>query len=430
VSFVESLVLASLLFSAPADGTAPAAPTAETPPEAPEVWTLETCLVYAFGLRSEVLESDAAITAAQAGVESARAGYIPSATLSAGYQRVEGGFSRATSAVGVNSFSLGLSASWTATDLAWVPIRIRVAQESAQSVEVAAEVTQRAIRLEVVVAYYVLWGAERVSELTRQTQAAAQTHREFAVAREEVGLGARADIARAEVEMADAAVAVSAADAAVETARAQLARAIGLPPAMRLAIVDDEPSPGAVPGAPPVAPERPELVVLERQQAAAEAAVEAAEEGYWPQVTVSASYGVQDDTFFPTQQAWSVGAALQVPLLSWGATVPAVDAAEARAAELRARIDTTTSDIELEIQNAWFALQEARARLEASGALIASAAENVRVAEGLYQAGTGSMIELVDARAAVLRAQMTRVGAVRDVAIAAARLRFAAGEEP
>jgi outer membrane protein TolC len=54
----------------------------------------------------------------------------------------------------------------------------------------------------------------------------------------------------------------------------------------------------------------------------------------------------------------------------------------------------------------------------------------VRVAEGLYQAGTGSMIELVDARAAVQRAQITRVQAVQDLAIAAARYRYAVGEEP
>jgi outer membrane protein len=158
--------------------------------------------------------------------------------------------------------------------------------------------------------------------------------------------------------------------------------------------------------------------------------VDSASAGYYPSLTFSASYGVEDNDFFPTQQAWYVGAAVDVPLLSWGATTPTVDAAEARVSLLEAQLETKKSDIALEIESAWYALQEALATLEASGPLIASAAENVRVAEGLYQAGTGSMIELVDARAAVQRAQITRVQAVQDLAIAAARYRYAVGEEP
>jgi outer membrane protein TolC len=172
------------------------------------------------------------------------------------------------------------------------------------------------------------------------------------------------------------------------------------------------------------------VVVLERQAESARVDVDAASAGYYPSLTFSASYGVQDSEFFPTQQAWYVGAAVEVPLLSWGVTTPTVDAAEARVSQLEAQLDTAKSDIALEIESAWYALQAAQATLDASGPLSVSAAENVRVAEGLYQAGTGSMIELVDARAAVLRAQITRVQAVQDLAIAAARYRYAVGEEP
>jgi outer membrane protein len=269
-----------------------------------------------------------------------------------------------------------------------------------------------------------------VAALTRQTLAAVQSHLAYAQARQEVGMGARADIARAEVEIADATLAVAAADAAVETARAQLARAIGLPANTPLVIADVEPEPGPIPALPDDVPDRPEVRALAWQAEAARTTADAASEGYWPQVTVSAGYGVEDDTFCPTRQTWSIGAAVEVPLFSRGATSPTIDAAQARAALYDAQLETTRSDIVLEIQSAWYALQEARARLDASGPLIASAAENVRVAEGLYQEGTGSMVDLVDARDAVQRAQITRVTAVRDVAIAAARLRYAVGEEP
>jgi len=250
------------------------------------------------------------------------------------------------------------------------------------------------------------------------------------LARREIGTGAAADVARADVEIADAALAAATADAAVQTARAGLARAIGLPAGAAIDIPDAEPEAGPLPELPVEGPERPELVALRGQAESARTQAEVAEAGYWPDVSISASAGLQDNEFFPTQEVWAIGAVVEFPIFSWSTVAPAVDAAEARAEQVEARLEATRDDIALEIESAWYALEEARARLGACGPLLASAAENLRVAEGLYQEGSGSMIELVDARAAILRAQITRVQAVRDLAVAAARLRWAAGEEP
>jgi len=413
-----------------ADAAEPvAAPPAETPPAAaePAVWDLDACLRRAFELRPELRDADAGVAVVEAGVDQAEAGYYPAATASAGYQRVQRG---AGGPAGDNSFSLGVTASWSATDLAWVPTAVRSAEALTDAAVASSQVTRRAIRLQVVVAYHVLWGARRVAALTHETLDAVRIHREYALARQEIGTGAAADIARADVEIADAALLVASADAAVQTARANLARAIGLPASAALEIPDVEPDPGAVPEGLPEGPERPEVVALRRQAESARTQADAASAGYWPDLSFSASAGLQDNDFFPTQEVWSIGAAVQFPIFSWSAVAPAVDAAEARAEQLEARVETTRDDIELEVESARFALDEARARLDACGPLLASAAENLRVAEGLYQEGSGSMIELVDARASILRAQITRVQAVRDLAVAAARLRYAAGEEP
>jgi len=243
-------------------------------------------------------------------------------------------------------------------------------------------------------------------------------------------MGAQADVARAEVEIADATMAIAAADAATESARAALARAMGLAAGVRIEITDDEPQPGPIPAATAEPSAPPEVAALEAQAASDRADAEGASRGYYPDVTVSAGYGVSDSAFFPTRQAWSIGASVDFPIFSWAATGPSVARAEAQARAVEARIDTLQQDRALEAERARLALEEARTRLDASGALIASAAENLRVAEGLYQEGSGSMIELVDARAAVQRAQIARVVAVRDVALAAARYRWAVGEDP
>ncbi|MBI5487304.1 MAG: TolC family protein [Deltaproteobacteria bacterium] len=407
-----------------------APPPAEIPPPAaaePAVWDLDACLRRAFELRPELRDADAGVAVVQAGVDQAEAGYYPAATASAGYQRVQRGTSGPG---GDNSFSLGLTATWSATDLAWVPTEVHTAEALTDAAVASSQVTRRAIRLQVVVAYHTLWGARRVAALTHETLEAVRIHREYALARQEIGTGAAADVARADVEIADAALLVASADAAVQTARASLARAIGLPADAAIEIPDVEPEPGAVPEGLPDGPERPEVVALRRQAESARTQADAASAGYWPDLSFSASAGLQDNDFFPTQEVWSIGAAVQFPIFSWSMVAPAVDAAEARAEQYEARVETTRDDIELELESARFALDEARARLDACGPLLASAAENLRVAEGLYQEGSGSMIELVDARAAILRAQITRIQAVRDLAVAAARLRYAAGEEP
>jgi outer membrane protein TolC len=213
-------------------------------------WDLETAVARAYELRSEVRQSSASVAQAEASVSIARAGYVPSVSLTAGYQRVRGGGLRGGGAAGVNDFSLGVTARWTATELAWVPLEVRAAEELVESAGSVEELTRRAIRLAVIVAYDTLWATKRVAILTRETLAAAQTHREYAVARQEVGIGAQADIARADVEIADATLAMAAADAAVETARAQLVRAIGLPLGTRVDIPDDEPLRGEIPPLP------------------------------------------------------------------------------------------------------------------------------------------------------------------------------------
>jgi cobalt-zinc-cadmium efflux system outer membrane protein len=286
------------------------------------------------------------------------------------------------------------------------------------------------VRFEVVAAYHGLWAARRLAELTRESLAAAEKHREVAEARRQASLGARPDVARAEVEVADARLAMAQADTAARAARASLAHAMGLSPGTPFEIVDAEPEPGPLPPAPASHADRPEVRALLLDAEASRADAEAAAAGYWPEVTVAASYGVSDDRFFPTEQVWYVGAAVDVPLLSWWSTGASIDSAEAQASATEARSETLENAAALEVDAARLAIDEANARLEASAAMIASAEENVRVAEGLYAEGAGSMIEVVDARDALQRARMARITGLRDLALAAARYRYAVGEEP
>ena len=381
------------------------APAEDPPAAAPVVWDLEACLRRAFELRAELREADAGVAVVEASIEQAEAGYYPTATASVGYQRVQRG---ASGPGGDNAFSLGVAARWSATDLAWVPTAVRSAEALTDSAVASSQAVRRAIRLQVVVAYYVLWGARRVAALVHETLEAVRIHREYALARREIGTGAAADVARADVEIADAALAVATADAAVQSARAGLARAIGLPAGAAIDIPDVEPEAGVLPELPVDGPERPEIVALRRQAESARTQADVAEAGYWPDLSISASAGLQDSDFFPTQEVWAIGGVVEFQIFSWSTVAPAVDAAEARAEQVEARLETTRDDVALEIENAWYALEESAARLGACGPLLASAAEDLQVAEGCTRRVRvdDELVALVG----VLRAQITGPG--------------------
>ena len=109
---------------------------------------------------------------------------------------------------------------------------------------------------------------------------------------------------------------------------------------------------------------------------------------------------------------WQVGATLSWPFLNGGAD-------EARAAELRGAVEQTRAaraaevlQVRADVEQAALAVLEAHARRDVSQVLVGQAQENLELAEGRYQAGVGSIVELTDAQAALTsaRAQQVRSG--------------------
>ena len=71
--------------------------------------------------------------------------------------------------------------------------------------------------------------------------------------------------------------------------------------------------------------------------------------------------------------------------------------------------------------------EEAQERIQATQAAVASAEENFRLAQGRFDAGVGTIIELTDAQLALTQAQNTEAQALSDMRIALYRLDRALG---
>jgi outer membrane protein TolC len=159
-----------------------------------------------------------------------------------------------------------------------------------------------------------------------------------------------------------------------------------------------------------------------------EAALRAAEAERMPSVSVNSSYGrvAYPGEFFPGfgdfRTNWTVGATVQVPLLTGG---------RQRGDEMAARADLEQAQLQLrqveelaalDARSAWAELMAARAAWEASANTIQQAARAHEIADVRYRAGVSTQLELSDARLLLQQSEVNRAQAARDLQVARARM--------
>ena len=126
-------------------------------------------------------------------------------------------------------------------------------------------------------------------------------------------------------------------------------------------------------------------------------------------------------------RGWNATVNLGWAIFQGGLTRAQTREANANLAATEAQTDALRQQIRVEVEQARTAVQAARAALEAAGEVLVNARERLRLAEGRYQAGAGSIIELGDAQVAATSAAGQRVQAEQAVSSARAALLLALG---
>ncbi|AKU90284.1 TolC family protein [Vulgatibacter incomptus] len=293
------------------------------------------------------------------------------------------------------------------------------AQEQAtrEAVDLAAEATFRAAL-----------ASEELVAAMEEAKRQAETHLALAKGRAEVGLQARYDVSRAEVEVADAEYRLIQATNARNLSHASLASACGY---------DELPEGTALVPAPPrTLSEVPSLAAaveeagqnLPEVRAAALAVEVAAQrlDGAWSQILPSlgatGNVGLRGTSLDQLEPGWTATVSLSIPIIAGGADLGGIREARANLAAAQANQDAILRALRLDVQSGMIAADEARARLAASQKREAAAKEGMRLAEGRYQTGLGSVLELADAQATLASARADRVRSALDLSVASAYL--------
>ena len=254
----------------------------------------------------------------------------------------------------------------------------------------------------------------------------------------EVGTRARIDVARAEANLYTARADLIAAENGVKIAWVTLRNAMGSPRLPEQPVAEDSPEVELsmnLAGARNAAFEaRTELKSFDAQRRASDQLIAVARRSHLPDIIFDSSYGrrhVSDQSglnTFPLQPTWSAQLSLNIPIFDGFRTTNRVEETLHNYYNVKAQEEDRRQSIALEVEQSYLRVVESQERILATDSAAKAAKENLDLAQGRYQVGVGSIIEVTDAETIYTDAQTTYIRTVYDYKIADAQLARAMGD--
>jgi outer membrane protein TolC len=158
-----------------------------------------------------------------------------------------------------------------------------------------------------------------------------------------------------------------------------------------------------------------------------EASLEAARAERMPSVSLTSNFSqvAYPSGVFPTgdfRRNWTIGAAVQVPVMTGGRLRAEEQIATAELDVSRAQLQQVNELAALDTRSAWAELTAAQAVWEASQGTVEQAVRAYDIANVRFRSGVSTQLELSDARLLLQQSEANRAQAARDLQVARARL--------
>lgn len=411
------------------------------------VLTLDDALATARTKQPQLHQAQAATAAAAARSDEARAPLVPQVSANAAYQRATanvsirpgtlpggisgGGGSESTETFGY--YTGNVSASQLIYDFGAGTNRHKAAKANESAQRTSEKTTDAQVAFAVRSAYFQARAAKGLVNVAQETLDDQQKHLEQTQGFVDIGTQPEIALAQTKTGVANARVQLIAAENGYLAAKAALNQAMGVEGSLDYDVTDDSlpeldgeagPVDGLVDEAVRV---RPELLTLDEQTRASELTVRAIRGQYGPNLSVNA--GFTDAGRQASNLTWnfSTGVALGIPIYPGGLTGAQLREAQANLASLRSQKDVERLQVRLEVEQAFLAVRAAKESISAADDALENSRAQLRLAEGRFQAGVGSIIELTDAQVAATSAGQQKVQADYVLAQARAQLLKALG---
>ena len=330
--------------------------------------------------------------------------------------------------------------SWTLYDFGNRGGRIRSARHLLDAAAAAANSATQQTVLGVVQTYYGVVAADAALAAAQLTESTAQHSWEIAKALREGGVANLADVLQSETAYEQAVLTRVQAAQNAQSSRGALAVTLGLTANQPLKLAA-EPVPDQVPALSAhmedlmaeAARQRPDLAAARAQVDAAIADITVARAAGRPSISIGAgrSYldqsAVAGETGTLSQKYNQIGVNVTIPVFTGFSVGYGVRQAQAALQSREASEEQIRLNVSLDVWNAYYALDSANQQLSTTATLTKTADNNQDVAFGRYQAGVGTILDVLTAQTAAATARQLRITAELSWRVARAQLALALG---
>ncbi|MGV6874031.1 efflux transporter outer membrane subunit [Pseudochelatococcus sp. B33] len=399
---------------------------AAKPAELAEWWerlrdpTLDRLVEEAVSGNLDVAAAKARVREARANYDQARGALFPfvdgsaSATRSKSGGGGDGGGGGGSGSIS-NTIRAGLDAGWEADLFGANRRNAEAARYGLDAAQEDLRATLLTLIGDIAVNYIDVRSYQARIALARRTAATQRETARLTQAKFDVGAASGVDVANANGQVATTEATIPALEAAMAqaihrlgvltgrapTGLADLLRRTGPVPTPRL------PLPAGVPA--DILLSRPDVRLAERQLAAATARIGEAEAVRYPAITLTGNVATSGarlgDLAKNSSISWSFGPSLSVPVFNAGQLRAAVAAAQARRDQQFLALHSSVLLALEEVENALVALAQERIRQGRLSEAVTNYRESARLARTLFESGSTSFIEVLDAERSLYSAE-------------------------
>jgi outer membrane protein len=364
----------------------------------------------------------------------AEGAYLPTLDASAAFSR-----NAANSTLGgtttYSQTSLGLSASYLLFDFGGRDASALNAYELLAAANASQNATLQGVFLTATEAYYESFAAEAAVDSAKQAEKSSLESLNAAIARYQAGVATPADRLQAQTAYSQATLTRIRAEGDARVAQGALANSMGLDANAPLRIarpklfsvdqafernIDELIETGKR--------LRPDLAAAQAQIRAAEANVDIARASGKPSISVSATLDYSKASISETLRSGAIGLSLNIPIFTGYTIGYRIRAAQAQVETKVAQRDQLSQQVALEVWRAYQSLKTETEAVRSSADLVASATQSERVALGRYKAGVGTILDLLNAQAALASARLQQNQAIYNWHITRVALAQAIGQ--
>ena len=418
-------------------------------PKDGNVLTLEDALQMALDNNPTIVAARERIGAQKAVLGQQMAAYYPTIVVNNFYRT--GNELNSTSSVSTNgafdTYSNTSSLNMTLYNFGKREGTVQAARETLDATGFNYDTTVSNVILSVKQAYYAYLGFKAILKVNEETVKDRQVTVNQTQGFFDVGTRARIDVVRAEANLYSAVADKITAENAMQVAWVVLKNTIGVRNLPERPLVDVSATtslspPYTLDEAREIAyANRPEMKSFAAQKRAQDQTIAAARRAHLPDIIFDGNYrnaNVGNGTInlagrsvhldaFPLIPGWQVQLSLNIPIFDGFRTTNRVEESLRNYYVINAQEEQQRQQVALDVEQSYLNLVSVSERLKANEAAAKASKENLDLANGRYNVGVGSIIEVTDAETLYTSSQTTYVRTLYDYKIAEAQFQRAIG---